>query len=141
MHFTSDPFSIAAVTGQLIEKVAVISPTPDALANIEIVVTEVINNIIEHAYQDRPDQPIEMSARSTADSIQFDLVDCGRQMPDCRLPEGATRKLPDAVAELPEGGFGWHIIRSLTENLKYSRISGENHLSFSVTIGPTQSVG
>ena len=54
-------------------------------------------------------------------------------MPDHTLPMG----LPQPIGvdkDLPEGGFGWFLIRSLTENLTYRRIDARNHLSFQLII-------
>ena len=40
-------------------------------------------------------------------------------------------KLPDtALEDLPEGGFGWHLIHSLTNDLTYLRTGGCNRLRF-----------
>ena len=35
-----------------------------------------------------------------------------------------------AVEDLPEGGFGWHVIRTLSKDLHYRRENGRNQLSF-----------
>ena len=35
-----------------------------------------------------------------------------------------------AVEELPEGGFGWDLIRQLTTGLAYARVEGRNELTF-----------
>ncbi|MEE9426503.1 MAG: ATP-binding protein [Paracoccaceae bacterium] len=134
-HFSSDPLSAARVTEELIGTISNWCVTTGSLANIEIVVTEVINNIIEHAYLEDPDQPIEISAKAGSESVQFDLIDCGKCMPESQIPNGRQMDLTGAVCDLPEGGFGWHLIRSLAQNLNYTRDSGKNHLTFSVTIG------
>ena len=133
-HFTSAPHSAAMVTEEMIGAISKWCNTTATLADIEIVVTEVINNIIEHAYQEYPDQPIEISAKAGSDSVKFDLIDCGKSMPESRIPHGRQIDLTGAVCDLPEGGFGWHLIRTLAQDLKYTRESGKNRLTFSVTI-------
>jgi serine/threonine-protein kinase RsbW len=50
-------------------------------------------------------------------------------MPGLCLPAGKFQPLDD-LADLPEGGFGWYLIRSLTEELSYRRSNGINRLSF-----------
>ena len=94
---------------------------------VEIVLAEVLNNIVEHAYAEAPGQiTLEMSLRP--DKVECSICDTGAQMPGLALPEGklASRD-PD---NLPEGGFGWFLIRSLTEDLRYARQNDANHLYF-----------
>ena len=50
----------------------------------------------------------------------------GGRPPAGRLPDGADC----ALVDLPEGGFGWHLIRTLTRDLAYVRSGGCNRLSF-----------
>ena len=57
------------------------------------------------------------------------VSDTGAPMPGLCLPEGQFQPLKD-LADLPEGGFGWFLIRSLTEGLAYQRSKGLNRLSF-----------
>jgi serine/threonine-protein kinase RsbW len=53
-------------------------------------------------------------------------------MPNGKLPEGG---LPDVgPPDFPEGGFGWHLIRSLTADLTYARSAGQNRLSFLIPL-------
>jgi serine/threonine-protein kinase RsbW len=49
-------------------------------------------------------------------------------MPGGKLPEGGLPEV--APPDFPEGGFGWHLIRSLTADLTYARRAGQNRLSF-----------
>jgi serine/threonine-protein kinase RsbW len=94
---------------------------------VEIVLAEVLNNIVEHAYADDTGE-IEITLRRAPEGLICQIVDQGRRMPDDRLPEG---KLPPiAEDDLPEGGFGWHLIRTLSQELVYSRSQGRNRLTF-----------
>jgi serine/threonine-protein kinase RsbW len=36
--------------------------------------------------------------------------------------------------DLPEGGFGWFLIRELTKDLQYVRHEDQNRLTFSIPI-------
>lgn len=103
----------------------------DDMEHVEIVLAEVLNNIIEHAYKGRPDCSISLSARLTPLALEIDLIDSGDAMPDHRLPSGQQGQR-SAVADLPEGGFGWHLIRALTDRLDYLREDGRNHLSLHI---------
>ena len=39
------------------------------------------------------------------------------------------------IGALPEGGFGWLIIRRLAHDVRYLRQSGVNELSFRLAVG------
>jgi serine/threonine-protein kinase RsbW len=100
--------------------------------DVELVLAEVLNNVFEHAYHDRPDGWIELHVRVTPREIEMHLIDEGHAMPNLRLPTGT---LPDAAVsldQLPEGGFGWHLIRSLTDRLSYRRVVVENRLEMTL---------
>ncbi len=102
----------------------------DARGNAELVLAEALNNVAEHAYPDRAG-PVAVLLRRVHDGISCQIVDRGEAMPGNRLPD---RELPGgldlALDDLPEGGFGWHLIRSLTRDLVYTRHGAENRLSF-----------
>lgn len=104
---------------------------PDLLGNTEVVIAEVLNNIVEHAYagakcQSNSEIHVDLSRRKSGVAVL--VRDHGLPMPNLELPRGA---LPDASADiddLPEGGFGWYIIRELSRGLRYERSKDMNHL-------------
>ena len=96
--------------------------------NAEIVLAEVMNNIVEHAYAVTTGE-ICLTLRRSAAGIFCELTDCGAPMPGLTPPAGKFQELGN-IDDLPEGGFGWFLIRSLVEGLSYRRENGENHLSF-----------
>lgn len=98
----------------------------------QMVLAEALNNIVEHAYH-RADQSIALRMSLRSNVMAFEICDDGLPMPDLRLPEGLPQPI-DSFETLPEGGFGWFIIRSLTENLTYQRIGARNHMSFQLKI-------
>ena len=99
----------------------------DLRGRIEIVLAEVLNNIVEHAYAERQGE-ITIEVSKGPAGIGCRILDTGAAMPGLALPEGTLA--PHDPDDLPEGGFGWFLIRSLTEDLRYSRQSGMNELSF-----------
>jgi serine/threonine-protein kinase RsbW len=100
----------------------------------ELVLAEVLNNIVEHAYA-RTSGDIEVRLLATAGGITCKVIDAGVAMPDHAPPSGS---LPAGIGgppdDLPEGGFGWHLIRTLTRDLAYERQNGRNHLSFVIPL-------
>ena len=100
----------------------------DLRGTAEIVLAEVLNNIVEHAYADQGGDITLRLVRHDG-ALHCTVTDTGAPMPGLCLPEGRFQPLDD-LADLPEGGFGWFLIRSLTQGLAYRRSKGINRLSF-----------
>jgi len=101
-----------------------------AAGSAEIVLAEVLNNIVEHACARAPDGEIALRLSLCGRGVAVCIVDNGAAMPGLRLPDGRHGQRALAAGDLPEGGFGWALIRSLSEDLAYRRECGRNHLSF-----------
>ncbi|MGQ0566282.1 MAG: ATP-binding protein [Gemmobacter sp.] len=109
------------------------SLTDDARGTAQIVIAEALNNIVEHAYASG-EGDIELSLRRKGGKLSVLISDRGRPMPGGQMPEG---RLPDPdPQDLPEGGFGWFLIRSLSQDLRYCRSEGRNHLFFRLDTDP-----
>lgn len=101
----------------------------------EIVLAEVLNNIVEHALAGRGvSGTIHLECRTLGAALSFEVVDNGIPLPGGTCP---TRSMPQLgkFEELPEGGFGWALVRILASELDYQRENGRNHLKF--RIAPT----
>ncbi len=94
----------------------------------EIVLAEVLNNIVEHAYCGA-DGHIQISVTRRQEYLHICITDHGRPMPNLILPAGELRPLYEGQ-DPPEGGFGWFLIRSLTQDLQYDRVQDQNILQF-----------
>jgi serine/threonine-protein kinase RsbW len=103
------------------------SLTEDSRGTAEIVIAEALNNIVEHAYADSEGE-IELLLKRTGGKLSVLITDRGLPMPGGTAPEGRLAE-PDPD-DLPEGGFGWFLIRSLSQDLRYCRADGRNHLFF-----------
>jgi serine/threonine-protein kinase RsbW len=105
--------------------------TTDHAETAQIVLAEVLNNVVEHAYLYAEGRPIELTIFVQPDGLWCEVTDQGRAMPDGRLPLGRMPKIDTrATGSLPEGGFGWALVRGLTRNIAYARGDGHNHLEF-----------
>lgn len=100
----------------------------DLLSSVEIAVAEGLNNIVEHACANQPDGKILVEMRVNAAHIFVQLQDPGLPLPGWTLPEGRAADVSVARDALPEGGFGWNLIHTLTDRLAYSRSTNMNHL-------------
>lgn len=123
------PIAVRHVLEQVFTPARIASLPTDLADRAQLVLAEALNNIVEHAYAEydgQIDLMIDLSDRGCACKI----TDRGLPMPFRCLPAG----LPPAANsdELPEGGFGWLLIRTLSNDLDYRHTDGCNHLSFRI---------
>ena len=129
------PATEADVRIALAEVCARLAPalSDDAISRTELVLAEVLNNVAEHAYAGTVPGEIRLIAEIGDDGIAIVISDDGCAMPGGRPPEGRLPRIEDMdLADLPEGGFGWHLIHRLTEGLTYRRIGATNRISFHI---------
>ena len=100
----------------------------------QIVLAEVLNNIVEHAYQGDPDGEIQLWWTLGPSGLHVRIADSGRAMPDGKLPLALERRAADHAALVPEGGFGWFLIAGLAHNIVYRRERGMNVLTFRMVV-------
>lgn len=106
----------------------------DAVGLVEIVLAEALNNVVEHAYSGREGGIIEVDARIVGDRLRLTIQDEGVAMPDGCPPEARRHDLTVSTDNLPEGGFGWSIIRDLTQDLHYENDGVRNRVSFAIDL-------
>ncbi len=99
---------------------------------IETVLAEVLNNIEEHAYSNNPNGKIDLSVEMQDGFLRFRVCDFGHAMPENQLPTGILANMECDFIDLPEGGFGWFLIRTLTADIAYQRLGNKNRLSFTM---------
>jgi len=102
----------------------------DDIANAELILAEALNNIVEHAYAGTRG-PIDLRIEFRRDSLDCALGDQGREAPLGYPPDPPLPEIAPPLT-LPEGGFGWHIIRRLSTDLRYQREGAWNVLRFRV---------
>ncbi|CUH52265.1 ATP-binding protein [Shimia sp. R11_0] len=100
---------------------------------LEIVLAEVLNNVVEHALAGRQDGQIVIACNYSDHCWFVEVRDNGAQMPENKLPDGQMPDLERDLSDMPEGGFGWGLVRSLAQDIDYQRrATGHNRLSFRV---------
>ncbi len=100
----------------------------DLQSSVSIAITEGLNNIVEHALIARPQEIIDLALSVDAVQVFVLLQDGGDAMPGWQVPVGYRADLSVARTDLPEGGFGWTMIQSLSDHIDYSRFNGLNQL-------------
>ncbi len=107
----------------------------EELTTVEVVLAEVMNNVAEHAYAWRRDGEMVLGLRMTAEGLTISVTDDGLPMPDVELPFGERLDPTVPLGDMPEGGFGWLIIRQLARDVTYRRHQDVNQLSFRIVVG------
>lgn len=108
----------------------------DTIGTVEMVLAEILNNVVEHAYADQPGGRILLDVTCAAKGVGITVADEGTPI-NGALPEGRAALKPGSeIDDLPEGGFGWSLIRTLVDDLHYHSDDGRNHLRCVVPHAP-----
>jgi serine/threonine-protein kinase RsbW len=135
LDFASDPMAVRGALESVLEALCAGGVAADDRALAEILLAEVLNNVVEHAYEYRGGwiavaATIDSGADGDVQALRFTVQDWGRPMPGGTLPDGTLP--PSDEGGPPEGGFGWHLIRALASGLDYWREGGCNWFQFSL---------
>lgn len=102
----------------------------------QIVLAEILNNIVEHAYDGNGQGKIGLELWVAGETLAGRLRDSGRPLPMGMIPDAGWPKIdPTAPQDWPEGGFGWAIVRELTRDLRYCHDGASNCLRFEIDLG------
>lgn len=99
--------------------------------SVQLAVVEAVNNVIIHAYNSLPAQPVEIEVTIHPDRLVFQIKDSGEPMP----PDSASRQAHDMSPEiidiysLQEGGRGLLIIQNVMDETSRETIQGKNILT------------
>ena len=130
MAFMATPATVREGLARMLTMAPLCHLSDDRRATAELVLAEVLNNVVEHAYADQAG-PVLVSIGQTPQGLCCTVTDRGKAMPGGTVPEGrCPDPLERALEDLPEGGFGWHLIHSLTAELRYARVDDSNRLQF-----------
>lgn len=105
---------------------------PETWDDLNLVMSEAMTNIARHAYPDQ-EGSIGFHLHLDQTAVRCCLVDSGIAFD----PSSTGRAAPEPSA-FPEGGYGWFLVRSLTDTLSYNRKDGVNTLRFSILHGVTR---
>jgi serine/threonine-protein kinase RsbW len=132
------PHGIRHVLDRICTKLLACGVAQEACGRFELLTAEAMNNIAEHAYAGVCSPGwITLEVHLHRACIVGRLTDGGRPMPGCALPVGhgappAGEMAVAAIADLPEGGFGLHLMQALARDLRYVRRGDYNALTFAL---------
>lgn len=96
---------------------------------VQIALTEAVNNVVEHAYSGSSPGDVTIDCQLHSERLWVSIRDAGGPYPGDTLPDGKPADINVRSADLPEGGFGWFLIRELASRVEYERTGGGNNLS------------
>lgn len=126
--FVSVRHALASVTTALTND----GQPADIVNTTELVLAEVLNNVVEHAYAGDATRTIRLMVTPTLRGILCRVDDAGKALPMNVLHPAIPAPPECGRADLPEGGFGWCLIRQMTTDLQYGRAGGRNRLRFTI---------
>jgi serine/threonine-protein kinase RsbW len=132
----SGPHAAREALTLLLDGLTCLALEAEEVCVVRLVVAEMLNNIVEHAYSDadRPG-PIHIACHHAPDGLHLAVSDEGLPMPDLQVPLGLPQEIDRPVCDLPEGGFGWFLIRDLAKDLSYRRLAQENRIDLRLPVG------
>ena len=133
VSYTSSNLGTRRAMQALLDGLRPVDLSPTDAGHLEVALVEVLNNIVKHAYCGHDTGLIEITCQPFDDFLSFDIVDAGLQMPDRCVPDNPLPRT-NFPGTLPEGGFGWFLIRQLSYDIDYSRPKDINHLHLKIRL-------
>ena len=138
IRFPSDPLAVRSALGGVLQGLTYVELSTEVRGTLELVLAEALNNVVEHAHGGRMDGVIEVrvahDGSEKAPVLTCELIDDGAPMPEGEAPMPCSLEIEADAALLPEGGFGWLLIRELARDVDYERMGGRNRLRFQLDI-------
>ncbi|WP_330925484.1 ATP-binding protein [Candidatus Sororendozoicomonas aggregata] len=109
--------------------------TPVEVSRLELCLVEVLNNTIEHAYNNQPGNVVETLVDISDTAVSITVSDRGLALPAEILNESANhaeQMLNNPT--LQSSGRGLFIVNSLMDFVHYETLSGKNSFSLGINI-------
>ena len=105
---------------------------------LQLAVSEVVNNSIEHGYRGKADGVIEVSMKRKCSELTIDIHDNAAPLPVERLREMIREQAGEIEAHRnwPSRGHGLQIVLGAINSLDVARVAGRNRVTLRKTITP-----
>lgn len=131
----SGELAVRAALEQLMKELVPLKLDIEEAGTIELVLAEALNNVVEHGYPETHEAgPIDIACQHHSDGLHFEICDAGLPMPDGKTPIGNSADLNVPMPDMPEGGFGWFLIKNLAKDVNYGRHGSKNHLQLRLSV-------
>ncbi len=121
----NEPFEVSRAATWLDDLLGNADLPPRLIAELQVVLGEVLNNILLHAYADLESHKIELRATTDHVAVTLEFVDDG-------IPFDPTQHTPvprQDDADIRPGGLGLVFVRRLVDEMEYQRVDDHNHLT------------
>ena len=131
----SSEMAVREALGGVVKCLGLLALDIEEISTVELVLAEALNNIAEHAYPiATPDSPITIAVRHQSDGLHVSVCDRGKAMPDGQIPIGMAQDVDVDLLDMPEGGFGWFLIKDLAKDVRYRREGDQNQLDLRLAV-------
>lgn len=124
--FLATPESVRENVIEVRDFLTAASIYPEHNISTEIVLAELLNNIVEHAYAGQEAGMIQLEVTYCDRILTLTTNDFGTPIPGLKVPAGKEPNLDVEHADLPEGSFGWFLIKNLARHSSYQRVGDTN---------------
>lgn len=125
--------------GECLKQLCSLGDFPE-LGRVELLVSELLTNIIKHSQPDDDsghEFPVGVTVVADGDNLTLSVSEIGKPM-SCDVVRRYTDtqiEMPPydvGVTDLPESGWGVHLIKSICNDISYERLNDSNvlHLCF-----------
>ena len=92
---------------------------------IEICLTEALNNVIKHSYKGESEKSILVKVKKNRKLLEIDIIDTGEARKSFEKP--TLDFDPEDIQSLPEGGMGLFIIEEIMNETHY-RVKNDKNI-------------
>ncbi len=131
----SGELAVREALGLVLANLETLSLDVEELATVELVLAEALNNVVEHAYPvTKPGNSIKIHCSQKVTGLHFAITDQGYSMPNGQTPLGLPQNVEVDPFDMPEGGFGWFLIKDLAKDVTYRRVENTNQLALRIAV-------
>ena len=96
----------------------------------QLVIEEMVLNVMNHS---RATDPVVMSLSSRGGEAKFEIIDRGVPFDPTEVPTPPEHDA-SSLEDIPIGGLGIHLVRSMVREMRYRRAGHANHVTLLMEI-------
>lgn len=126
LHLNNAISEISRLEGFMVHVASETGIDPGTASAINLALEEAVANVIDYAYPEGVEGPVELEFKNTPRRLTFILTDEGKEFDPTAAPE------VDINADVEHrriGGLGIHLVRSIMDSISYLRKDGKNILT------------
>ena len=98
------------------------------LLRLQLVIEELFTNTIMHGYGKECDEPIEIALGAAPGQVTVQYEDAAGPYDPARALAASHEHLSEPLEQRPIGHLGVHLVATIVDDMRYSRIGGRNQL-------------